>query len=118
MPKKYISDNAALMKEWDWEKNQDLDPNQLLYNSGKKAWWICSKGHKYEQSIVKRTSRGYSCPVCSGHKTLVGYNDLATRAPEIAKEWHPTKNNLLKPSDVTFGSNKKAWWKCSKCGYS
>ena len=113
-----LIDNPKLMKEWDWEKNQDLDPNQLLYNSGKKAWWICSKGHKYEQSIVKRTSRGYSCPVCSGHKTLVGYNDLATRAPEIAKEWHPTKNNLLKPSDVTFGSNKKAWWKCSKCGYS
>ncbi len=32
--------------------------------------------------------------------------------PEIAKQWHPTKNGNLKPNDVTHGSNRKVWWKC------
>jgi very-short-patch-repair endonuclease len=32
----------------------------------------------------------------------------------VAKEWHLTKNKDLTPNDVTSGSNKKVWWKCSK----
>ncbi len=40
--------------------------------------------------------------------------NLATANPELAKEWHPTKNGDLTPSDVTPGSNKKIWWACSK----
>ena len=27
-------------------------------------------------------------------------------------EWHPTKNNGLKPEDFSDYSNKKVWWKC------
>jgi len=34
--------------------------------------------------------------------------------PELVKEWHPTKNGNLTPEQVTFGSDKKVWWKCSK----
>jgi len=32
----------------------------------------------------------------------------------LMSEWHPTKNNILTPSDVTAGSGKKVWWQCSK----
>jgi|SaaInlStandDraft_7_1057024.scaffolds.fasta_scaffold262897_1 hypothetical protein len=32
--------------------------------------------------------------------------------PDVAKEWHPTKNKLLTLKDVTPGCNKKVWWKC------
>ncbi|NVJ48579.1 MAG: zinc-ribbon domain-containing protein [Cytophagia bacterium] len=32
--------------------------------------------------------------------------------PELAKEWHPTKNAPLSPSDVSVSSSKKVWWKC------
>ena len=39
-----------------------------------------------------------------------GVNDLATLYPELAKEWHPTKNGNLKPCDVTKGKVKKVWW--------
>ena len=34
--------------------------------------------------------------------------------PEIAKEWHPTKNDNLNPFDFSKGSDKKVWWKCYK----
>lgn len=32
--------------------------------------------------------------------------------PNIAKQWHPTKNDVLKPDQVTAGSHKIVWWKC------
>ncbi len=40
-----------------------------------------------------------------------------TIRPDIAMEWHPTKNLNLKPTEVTSGSNKRVWWKCSRCGH-
>ena len=30
----------------------------------------------------------------------------------MAKEWHPTKNGDLQPTQVSFGSGKKVWWQC------
>ena len=41
------------------------------------------------------------------------YN-LQELCPDLAKEWHPTKNDTLTPKDVTPYSNKKVWWLCSK----
>ena len=44
-------------------------------------------------------------------KNLIKNNEnLATCNPQLAKEWHPTKNGDLTPFDVTCGSNKKVWW--------
>ena len=37
--------------------------------------------------------------------------------PEIAKEWHPTKNHNLKPNMFKPRSNHKVWWLCPVCGY-
>ncbi len=34
--------------------------------------------------------------------------------PELSEEWNYSKNGKLTPKDVTFGSGKKVWWKCSK----
>ena len=38
---------------------------------------------------------------------------LAKLRPQLAQQWHPTKNGDLKPSDVTVMSGRKVWWKCS-----
>ena len=32
---------------------------------------------------------------------------LEEYAPDIAKQWHPTKNGKLKPTDISYGSEKK-----------
>lgn len=45
-------------------------------------------------------------------KNIVKY-DLATLNPELAAQWHPTRNHL-KPTDVTCHSGKKVWWQCEK----
>ena len=54
------------------------------------------------------------CPVCSNRKIQEGYNDLASNFEEVASEWDYEKNYPLKPTQVTFGSNKRVYWKCEK----
>ena len=39
---------------------------------------------------------------------------LAEKNPELAKQWHPTKNGDFTPFDVMPGSGARAWWKCDK----
>ena len=44
-------------------------------------------------------------------------NSLAIKNPELASEWHPTKNGILTAYDVSFCSGKHVWWKCKKCNH-
>lgn len=41
-------------------------------------------------------------------------NSLAVNYPDIAKEWNYEKNGKLKPEFISYGSEKKVWWKCEK----
>ena len=113
--KQYVSDNAQLMAEWDWEKNNTLGfaPNEITSHSGKKVWWICINGHSFNATIANRVN-GKGCPYCAGQKVWKGDNDLATVNPDLAQEWHPDKNVPLKPQDVTANSGQKVWWQCKK----
>lgn len=45
-------------------------------------------------------------------------NSIAVICPEVAKQWDSFKNGELTPEDVTPGSGKKVWWRCTvdKCG--
>ncbi|MFT4801786.1 MAG: hypothetical protein ACI93N_001561 [Flavobacteriaceae bacterium] len=106
--------NTELAKEWHSTKNGDLTPSDFTSGSGEKVWWKCDKGedHEWEASVHKRSS-GRSCPVCNGSK-IVKSNCLSTTNPKLAKEWHPTKNGELSPSNIASKSNKKIWWKCNK----
>lgn len=105
-----------LASEWHPTKNGKLTPKDVVKTSNKKAWWVCDHGHEWHARISNRTAGGNNCPVCSNHKVLPGFNDLATLKPELAAEWHPTKNGELTPEDVTSKSNKNVWW-LGKCGH-
>jgi len=105
-----------LVTEWHSIKNGDLMPDMVMPSSMKRVWWRCEKGHEWQESVNKRTSMNIGCPYCSNHRIWPGYNDLATTHPELAKEWHPTKNGELKPTDVTYGSERKIWW-LGACGH-
>lgn len=107
----------SLVKEWNYEKNKGLLPNEIGAGSSVKVWWKCEKGHEWEAIISSRV-KGVGCPYCSNRKVLGGYNDLLSQYPNVAEEWDYEKNNLLRPEYVVFGSNKSVWWKCSKCGHS
>jgi len=47
-------------------------------------------------------------------KIPTGNNNLNICNPNLAKEWHPSKNGNLTPRAVTAGSRKKVWWLCPK----
>ncbi len=115
--KKYVIDNAELMAEWNWEKNNSmgLNPQLLTIGCHTKAWWICEKGHSYEAQIRNRVN-GNGCSYCAGKKVMRGYNDLETFYPQVAAEWNYERNGDLSPQTVAFASNKKVWWRCKKCG--
>lgn len=101
-----------LVVEWHPTKNGDLTPADVTPGSNRKVWWQCTKGHEWQSQVRSRAINGSRCPFCSGKKTLAGVNDLATSHPNLAKEWHPTKNGDLKPTDVTAGTRRKVWWVC------
>ena len=37
---------------------------------------------------------------------------LAETHPEVAKQWHPTKNDNLLPEDIPHKVNYRLWWQC------
>lgn len=84
------------------------DPTSFSAGSGSRRSWKCSSGHEWTAGINSRTSHRSGCPICVNQKVLVGFNDLATTHPDIAKE----ANGWAATSSVS-GSNKKKEWKCS-----
>ena len=109
--KKYVSDNAQLLAEWNWERNTDVDPTKTSTGTDKKVWWKCKQGHEW-QATVSNKAKGRGCPYCYGRYPTKGLNDLQTVNPELSKEWNYEKNIGLTPMDVLPNSNKNVWWKC------
>lgn len=105
-------DNPDLAGQWHKTKNGDLTPHMFTSGSKKEIWWACDKGCEWKAQINSRTS-GRGCPYCSGNKVGFG-NDLKSLSFDIAAEWDFEKNYPKRPEEFTNGSNKKAWWVCSK----
>jgi hypothetical protein len=94
--------NPDLAKEADgW------DPATVFPGSGLKLNWKCKSGHKWTAICYSR-NRGNGCPTCAGKIILIGFNDLASVNPELAKEadgWDTGK--------FTISSGKQMPWKCT-----
>jgi len=106
--------NPALAKQWHPTKNGTLTPEQVFPGSSRRVWWQCGHGHEWQATIASRAKDGNGCPVCAGKKVVPGENDLVTLAPEIAAEWHPTKNEGLRPEQIHPHSPRGVWWRCEK----
>jgi hypothetical protein len=109
------SQRPDLVAEWHCENNGDIKPDEVHVGSSSKFWWKCKHEHTWLTTVSSRAG-GTGCPVCCGNKALAGFNDFASKSPELAKEWHPTKNGDKKPTDFTFSSGIKVWW-LGKCGH-
>ena len=97
-------DVASEAHEW--------DPTTCTYGNKTKRNWKCPKGHVYESTCNTRTAReGCGCSICAGKKVLVGYNDLASRFPEVAQYAH-----VWDPREFTYGSRKVNEWMCIEDG--
>ncbi|HEY3817721.1 MAG TPA: zinc-ribbon domain-containing protein [Polyangiaceae bacterium] len=107
----------AVARQWHPKKNGTMRPSDVTLGSSRRVWWKCRLGpdHEWCSSPRTRTSSGIAgrCPFCTGRHPSVT-NSLAARAPAIARQWHPTRNGALRPTEVTTGSGKNVWWRCGK----
>ncbi len=103
----------AVAREWHPTKNGKLRPDAVISTSMRRAFWRCRRGHEWSTRIYQRTQIHTRCPFCVG-RLVTPERSLATREPEIARRWHPTKNGKLTPHDVMPGSMRRVWWKCSE----
>ena len=109
------SQYPKLMEEW--SDRNTVDPEKTGAGSHRKAWWRCSTcGNEWETRIELRTLRDHGCPYCKGKLVMPGFNDMATRRPDLAEEW-AERNGPVTPQTVTESSDRKAWWKCSVCSH-
>ncbi|WP_165982369.1 zinc-ribbon domain-containing protein [Dankookia rubra] len=99
---------------WHPTKNGRLRPEDLRPRSQKQVWWRCAvnPGHEWPASVANMTATtGTGCPFCSG-KRVTPKTNLEALEPDIAAQWHPTRNGDLRPSQISRGSKKKVWWLC------
>ncbi len=84
------------------------NPTIVNAGSGKIVEWQCNLGHTWKAQISNRTKqKGTECPSCTGRRVEIGFNDLRTTHPEIAKQakdWNA--------SFVTKGSHSYREWTC------
>ena len=104
--------HSEIVKYWDFEKNFPYKPEDFSHGSSKIVWWKCQLGHSYKNAINKKTNfPDRKCPKCEKEN-----NSLIKKFPEIASQWHSTKNLDL-PKKYSYGSNHVAWWICKKHNY-
>lgn len=116
--------HPELLKEWDYERNGGLNPNDFSAGSGKRVWWICSKCGKSWETIIKNRTSGHGCPHCSGTKgaksatlkRIANKGSFADNHSNLLLDWDYSKNTI-DPKLVTEGCTNKVWWKCHVCGH-
>lgn len=73
--------------------------------------------HRWLQAGTSRVHMRAGCSVCRGYRADFA-TSLATLAPELAQQWHPTRNGERTPGSVTPGSRRLAWWLCTDCAHT
>lgn len=124
-PKKPIPDHICA--QWHPTKNGKWKPTNFSRGSGYHATWYCGKKelcgcyHVWDTPICNRTAKKpRGCPWCAGQKRcehmMTETFSLQAKFPEIAKQFHPTKNGDLQPNQLSAHSNESVWWLCpNKC---
>jgi hypothetical protein len=133
--------HPILASQWHPRKNGKLRPDQIQCDSDKYVWWRCAQNEEHEwQGVICQQSRSkLNCPYCSGY-FIQDERRLSICFPELAAEWHPSKNRFLrsrtggswapqknrrillqesqtgnrrlKPADLSIGSGELVWWRC------
>ena len=105
--------HPQISQEFHPTKNEGLSPQSLIAGSHKIVWWKCSRNHEWKTSVKHRCYSRSNCPYCAGQKVASGENDIGTTHPNLIKMFHPTLNEPLKVTDISYGrSSSKLYWQC------
>ena len=107
-----------LLNEWDYEKNEGIDPYKILHATHTNVDWICNKNpeHKWKTDVSSRTNKNHptGCPRCAG---MLEVNDIRTVYPKLYEEVNISKNTGIDAAKITIGSVAYIDWRCTKCGH-
>ena len=100
--------------EWHPDRNGLLAPQDVVATSSRVCWWRCASRseHEWRATVRDRTRGQTTCPFCT-HKRVPREDSLAHQHPALAEEWDDAGNDELSPRDVTAGSSRAAFWRCS-----
>ncbi|MDQ0864783.1 zinc-ribbon domain-containing protein [Arthrobacter globiformis] len=108
-----VADVPELAAAW----ADEADPRSVMVaGSWELRRFRCPAGHHPRISPLTFLQSG--CPSCRGAETRKAQkNWLAHTLPEIASQWHPTRNGKLTPADVVWDSQRTVWWLADCCGH-
>ena len=120
VPRGLVRDeHPELVKQLHPTKNAHIDLDKVTSGSGKRAVWVCNNCQddppgcphlrEWNAPIRDRTIKGSGCPYCAGKK-VCPCKSLAQLVPEVAAQWHPTKNGNRRPDQFGPYSHVKVWW--------
>ena len=117
--------DPILAKEWDYEKNGNINPWNLLKYSDEIFWWICRdhftcKEHSWKASIKSRT-KGSGCPFCNGIggacQTCI-CNSLSRTHPRLCKDIPKHLNPTINLEKISYGSDQIINYECYLCKFN
>ncbi|MED1866032.1 zinc-ribbon domain-containing protein [Fictibacillus nanhaiensis] len=111
----YLSEvDPELALQWHPTLNLKNTTDKIdAYEDWPKRWWMCNRGHEWEETVKNRVHNLKNvCVYCSDKKANED-NCLATIHPELSKEWF-TSVNKKSASEVVHNSNEEATWRCEK----
>ena len=95
--------NPTLAKQWDFSRNKHVTPETIGANSCENVWWLCPVcKHTWMARVIDRNHGNCKCKRC---------NSIATKYPELMKEWDFEKNKI-DPNFTSFAANVCVYWKC------
>lgn len=107
----------ALFLLWDYDRNKDINPQEISYKSGKTIWLKCQEKdyHGSYETTPRNFSEGRRCPYCAGKevhpKDSIGQYIIDNYGEEFLHKVWSDKNDKT-PFEYTYRSCKKVWWKC------
>ena len=105
--------HPELMKQWDEESNQGIDPYSVGCYSKMKVSWRCAEHDLWERTPNYRVYYKSGCPECARQQTSYQRRGLLKEElPDVHAELHPTKNAGVDMETLSCGSGKRVWWLC------
>jgi len=99
-----------------WE--DDADPAAVMVASGRLHLFRCPEGH--HPRVTPSTFLRSGCPHCQAAETRStgrANHSIESHAPEIASQWHPTRNGNLELEQIGINSVRRVWWLDPVCGH-
>ena len=93
--------------------SNELPVNKILATSTSIYRWNCEHCGGEYPATIKQIKEGY-CPFCNNERVLSGFNDLATKYPELVEKY--TANNPKPASEILYTNQAYYEWQCTDCG--